>query len=174
MSTDRQELIASLTRAMRESSAQGVLFSLAVAARAGIASSDLECLDIILLGGRATAGELAKATGLTSGAMTGVLDRLEKAGFVQRQRDTVDRRKVWLTVLPEAERRIGPMFHALGAAIDAVLADYDTATLATMLDFYARARRVLVRETEKLQPAGGTERRSDAPAKREQAPRGRG
>jgi DNA-binding MarR family transcriptional regulator len=158
VSTDRRELIATLMRAMRESSAQGVLFSHAVAARAGIASSDLECLDIILLAGRATAGDLAKATGLTTGAMTGVLDRLEQAGFVQRQRDTTDRRKVWITSLPETERRIAPLFHALAAAIDAVLADYDTATLAIMLEFYHRAREVLVQETEKLQAASPAKR----------------
>jgi DNA-binding MarR family transcriptional regulator len=127
-----------------------VLFSHAVAARAGIASSDLECLDIILLRGPATPGELAKATGLTSGAMTGVLDRLEKAGFVRRLRDTVDRRKVWITALPEAEREIAPMFQRLAAAIDSILADYDTATLATMVEFYGRTRRVLVEETAKL------------------------
>jgi len=158
VSTDRRELIATLMRAMRQSSAQGVLFSHAVAAHAGIASSDLECLDIILLAGRATAGDLAKATGLTTGAMTGVLDRLEQAGFVQRQRDTTDRRKVWITALPETERRIAPLFHALAAAIDAVLADYDTATLAIMLEFYHRARQVLVRETEKLQAASPAKR----------------
>jgi DNA-binding MarR family transcriptional regulator len=159
VSTDRRELIATLMRAMRESSAQGVLFSHAVAAQAGIASSDLECLDIILLSGRATAGDLAKATGLTTGAVTGVLDRLESAGFVQRQRDPADRRKVWITVLPAVERQIAPRFHALAAAIDAVLTDYDTATLATMLEFHRRARQVLVQETEKLQ--------ATAPAKRE-------
>jgi len=151
---------------MRESSTQGVLFSHAVAARAGIASSYLECLDIILLAGRATAGNLAKVTGLTTGAMTGVLDRLEKAGFVQRQRDAADRRKVWITVLPEAERQITPWFHALAAAIDVVLADYDSATLATMLEFYRRARVVLVRETEKLRSSTLPAKRSAAPAKR--------
>lgn len=158
MSTDREELIATLMRAMRESSAQGVLFSHVVAAQAGIASSDLECLDIILLSGRATAGDLAKATGLTTGAMTGVLDRLERARFVQRQRDPADRRKVWITVLPAVEHQIAPRFHALAAAIDAVLADYDTAALATMLEFHRRARQVLVRETEKLQTALAAER----------------
>jgi DNA-binding MarR family transcriptional regulator len=138
---------------MRETSAQGVLFSHAVAARVGISSSDLECLDIVLLTGRATAGELAKATGLTTGAMTGVLDRLEKAGFVQRQRDAADRRKVWITVLPQAEHQIAPWFQALAAAMDATLSDFDAATLATFLEFYHRAHRVLVEETAKLQPA---------------------
>jgi DNA-binding MarR family transcriptional regulator len=166
VSTDRRELIATLMRAMRESSAQGVLFSHAVAAQARIASTDLECLDIILLSGRATAGDLAKATGLTTGAMTGVLDRLESAGFVQRQRDPTDRRKVWITVLPAVESQIAPRFHALAAAIDAVLTDYDTATLATMLEFHRRARQVLVRETENLQ--------ATAPAKRERPRRATG
>jgi hypothetical protein len=58
----REALLSGLERAMRKSSAQGVLFSQAVAARLGITSSDLECLDIIYLNARVTAGELAAAT----------------------------------------------------------------------------------------------------------------
>lgn len=154
MSTGRRELIAALMRAMRETSAQGGPFSHAVASRVGIASSDLECLDIVLLSGRATPGELAKSTGLTTGAITGVLDRLEKAGFVQRQRDATDRRKVWVTALPAAEGDIGPLFQSLARAMDAILSDYDKATLERLLAFYGRARDVLVAETENLSKGG--------------------
>src|SRR5215470_11755945 len=84
---DRVTLLAALDRQMRESSGLGVVFSQTVADRLGMASSDLECLDFIALRGVATAGELAEATGLTTGAVTGVIDRLEKAGFARRERD---------------------------------------------------------------------------------------
>ena len=105
----REGLLTALERGMRKSSAQGVLFSQAVAARLGITSSDLECLDIICLNTRVTAGELAAATGLTTGAVTGVIDRLEQAGFARRERDPTDRRKVFVCALPAVERRNAPL-----------------------------------------------------------------
>ena len=66
-----------LEHAMRRASGIGAIFSQAVADYAGISSSDLECLDFLNLEGRATAGRLAEVTGLTTGAITGVIDRLE-------------------------------------------------------------------------------------------------
>ena len=83
----RAVLLQELEHAMRRSSAQGVLYGQAVASVAGISNSDLECMDILYLEGRVTAGRLAEVTGLTTGAITGVVDRLEKAGFVRRKRD---------------------------------------------------------------------------------------
>ena len=86
----RAALLQELEEAMRRSSAQGVLFGQAVANVAGISGSDLECIDILYLEGRVTAGRLAEVTGLTTGAITGVIDRLEKAGYVRRERAKVD------------------------------------------------------------------------------------
>src|SRR5690348_3305280 len=106
----RAELEAGLNAVMREMSAQGVLYSQTVASRLGIASSDLECLDLIALRGQATAGELAEASGLTTGAITGVIDRLEKAGFAKREADAKDRRKVIVRAVPAALSRIMPFF----------------------------------------------------------------
>ena len=97
----RASLLGELEEAMRRSSAQGVLYGQAVANVAGIANSDLECMDILYLEGRVTAGRLAEVTGLTTGAITGVVDRLEKAGLVRRERDETDRRKVFIAVVPE-------------------------------------------------------------------------
>src|SRR4030081_3058399 len=102
----RHELIAALNRALRDASGQGVLYSQTVAERLGINSTDLECLDCVVLRGPLTAGELAEATGLTTGAITGVIDRLERAGFARRESDGNDRRKVLVRALPAVERRI--------------------------------------------------------------------
>jgi len=145
-----------LEQAMRKSSAQGVLFSQAVAARVGIASSDLECLDIIILNTRVTAGELAVATGLTTGAVTGVIDRLEKAGFAGRERDPSDRRKVFVRALPAVERRIVPLYRSLQRAVAAELAGYSDKELALLLDFFSRAGRMMVAETKKLRDGAGS------------------
>ena len=152
----REALLAALDRAMRKSSGQGVLFSQAVAARLGITSSDLECLDIIVLGARVSAGELAAATGLTTGAVTGVIDRLEQAGFARRERDPSDRRKVFVRPLPAVERRIMPLYRSLQQAAAAELAGYTDKELALLLDFFTRADRMMVAETAKLRDLGGS------------------
>src|ERR1700691_628401 len=89
-----------LEHAMRRSSAQGVLFGQTVANRVGLSNSDMECLDFLILEGRVTAGRLAEVTGLTTGAITGVVDRLERAGLVRRERDDNDRRKGFIGTAP--------------------------------------------------------------------------
>jgi DNA-binding MarR family transcriptional regulator len=140
---------------MRKSSAHGVLFSQAVAARLGITSSDLECLDIIYLNARVTAGELAAATGLTTGAVTGVIDRLEQAGFARRERDPADRRKVFVCAQPTVERRIAPLYRSLQQTVAAELAGYTDKELTLLLDFFTRAARTMVAETAKLRDGVG-------------------
>src|SRR3569832_2178810 len=102
---------------MRRSSAQGVIFGQTVADVAGISGSDLECMDFLNLEGRVTAGRLAEVTGLTTGAITGVVDRLEKAGLVRRARDDADRRKVLIAVVPEAAMLFGLFFVLLLLAL---------------------------------------------------------
>src|SRR4051794_27101574 len=96
----RAALLIELEEAVRRSSAQGVIFGQTVANVAGISGSDLECLDFLNLEGRVTAGRLAEVTGLTTGAITGVVDRLEKAGLARRERDAADRRKVFIVTVP--------------------------------------------------------------------------
>jgi len=135
----RAELTAALNAAMREVSGQGVLFSNAVAARLGVNSTDLECLGY-LVDGAVTAGRLAEATGLSSGAITGVIDRLERAGFARRERDTDDRRKVMVHATALVLERAGPLFAPMAAATATALAPYNEAQLELLLDFLTRAR----------------------------------
>ena len=146
----RPTLLAELDAVMRKASAQGVLFSQAIAGRLGINSVDLECLDIIGLSGSITAGQLAEATGLTTGAITGVVDRLEKAGYARRERDANDRRKVLVRALPALERRIVPLFRSLQQAFGSEFRNYDDKELEFMIDFFARAHRIMIAETKKL------------------------
>src|SRR5882757_8509454 len=113
----RAALLQELEEAMRRSSAQGVVFGQAVANVAGISGSDLECLDFLNLEGRVTAGRLAEVTGLTTGAITGVVDRLQRAGFVRRERDAADRRKVFIVVVPEHVAKIGRFYVPMQASM---------------------------------------------------------
>src|SRR5690349_21231744 len=88
------ELVASLGMLVRKMGAQTVIISRTVADRFSLNMTDLEVLDLIFLRGEASAGELAAATGLTSGSVTALIDRLAGAGYVERRADATDRRKV--------------------------------------------------------------------------------
>src|SRR5829696_7595989 len=118
-----------------------VLFHAAIAERLGVGATDMKCYSILRLTGPITAGDLADRTGLTTGAITGVIDRLERAKLVRRARDPHDRRRIVLELVHDAEREraIGALYEPLGRAITALVGQYDAAERATMLDFLIRA-----------------------------------
>jgi DNA-binding MarR family transcriptional regulator len=146
----RAALLQELEEAMRRSSAQGVLFGQAVANVAGISGSDLECLDFLNLEGRVTAGRLAEVTGLTTGAITGVVDRLEKAGLVRRQRDEADRRKVFIVVVPEAVAKIGQFYVPMQQSMHKVWNGYSDEELRLLLRFANDGYKGVLEATEAL------------------------
>lgn len=146
----RAALLQELEEAMRRSSAQGVLYGQAVANMAGIANSDLECMDILYLEGRVTAGRLAEVTGLTTGAITGVVDRLEKAGLVRRERDDADRRKVFIAVVPEAAMKIGQFYVPMQQAMEKVFNAYSDEELRLLLRFATEGYKGVLAATEAL------------------------
>ena len=94
MSTVRETLMAELAEVSREGASRSLMLHQAVADRFGLGPSDLKCLDLARDEPDLTAGRLAAATGLSASAVTSVLDRLERAGLIERVRDTDDRRKV--------------------------------------------------------------------------------
>ena len=156
----RAKLLTELDREIRQASGLGVVFSQAVADRLGITSSDLECLDFIGLRGVASAGELSEATGLTTGAVTGMIDRLERAGFAKRERDAGDRRKVLVRlVFPAVERRIAPVYASMAQSMAALLANYSDEDLALLHDFTAKSGRIMAEEIGKLRAKPSTARR---------------
>jgi DNA-binding MarR family transcriptional regulator len=139
----KQALAGRLMLALRRSSAAGVLHGQTIARRVGVNSTDLECLDLILMGGPSTAGEIARHTGLTSGAVTGLIDRLERLGLVERTADPADRRKVLVRV---REDRIGPitaLYAPLEKAMQALLASYSKEELKVLIDFAERSGELL-------------------------------
>ena len=161
----RQELETALNAAMRDVSGQGVLYSHAVADRLGINTTDLECLDHITRGPLA-AGRLAELTGLTSGAVTGVLDRLERAGLAQRERDAGDRRKVLVTATPAVAQRVMPLFEPIERNAMSVLAKYGDEELALLLDFLTGARDAALVAMSELRARGQRSRRSQKHGRR--------
>jgi len=128
----------------------GAIFSQAVADYAEISSSDHECLDFLNLEGRITAGRLAEVTGLTTGAITGVVDRLEKAGFVRRERDEHDRRKVFIALVPQNIARIARLYEHMQRAMLKNWESYSDDELRLLLRFALQGYETMLAAAEEL------------------------
>ncbi len=115
----------------RELSTVAVFLHQAIASRLGLNVTDTRCFELMSRYSQPplTAGYLARATGLTTGAVTGILDRLEKAGLVERFRDPSDRRKVFVRPLPEALQRVGRLYEGLASASLKLASSYSTKEL---------------------------------------------
>lgn len=98
------ELYEELSQAVQRAGTLTVLHTNAVAHRVGISATEFEAMDIISRNQPITAGQLAEECGLTTGAVTGILDRLEKGKFVCRRRDPEDRRRVFIVPIENAAR----------------------------------------------------------------------
>jgi DNA-binding MarR family transcriptional regulator len=146
----RAALMQELEHALRRSSGQGAIYAQTVADVAGFSSSDLDCLDFLNLEGRVTAGRLAEVTGLTTGAITGVIDRLEKAGLVRRQRDSQDRRKVFIAIVPENVAKIGRLYEPMRRAVVKEWEVYSEAELKLLLRFANRSYQTMLEATANL------------------------
>src|SRR5215831_9951895 len=131
----RDELLSALMGEFRQLSAATIMFHQAVADRLGMNVTDHKCADILERNGPMTAGELAQRTGLTTGAITGVIDRLEEAGFARRAKDPGDRRRVIIEPCRKRlERVIAPLFESMARATDELCARFTTEELAVIRD----------------------------------------
>jgi DNA-binding MarR family transcriptional regulator len=148
----RGDLVAALVSAMRVFSSQSVLYTTATADALGMNLADLLCAGIISsVTGPVTAGRLAELTGLTTGAITGVIDRMEKAGYARRIADPADRRRVIVELIPEKlQREADPIFAPMLAASVEMMAGFSDEDLATITEFVTRAVPILRDETARL------------------------
>jgi DNA-binding MarR family transcriptional regulator len=133
-------------------------FNGAVAERLGVGSTDQKCLEIVQQqGGSATPGLLAEHTGLTSGAITAVLDRLEKAGFVRRDKDPGDRRQVVVRLAPERAPEISALFEPLRRGWRELCGRRGDKELAVIAEFLQQATALLHKEAGELRGAPAAE-----------------
>ena len=146
----RGVLMQELEHAMRKSSAQGAIYAAAVADSAGVSSSDMDCMDFLNLEGRITAGRLAELTGLTTGAITGVVDRMEKAGLVRRERDAEDRRKVFIVPVKESMANIGRLYEPLQRAMQKQSDRFTDAELKLLLRYASESYQSILEATTQL------------------------
>ena len=133
------ERVAAVEMAVRNVIASAILFNHQVAQRVGLGASDAQFMHLLQVHGPLTPGRLAELSGLTTGTVTGVLDRLEDAGLVHRERDASDRRKV--IVEPDYERlgrEMGPLYAGQAESLAKVVAHYDADQLEVIEDFLER------------------------------------
>lgn len=124
----------------------------AAARMLGVNRTDLRCLDIIDRHPGITAGELGRESGLTSGAVTAVLDRLERQGFVRRVRDPDDRRRVVVEFTPEAQARAQAIYEPIAREGAAIMERFTDRQLETVLDFVRIGRELNTALAEHLEP----------------------
>lgn len=150
--SSRERAIERMGEVMRDFMARAVLFQDAVARSGGINSTDLQCVGLLMSEGPATPGELADRSGLTAGgAITAVVDRLERAGYVTRQRDPADRRRVIVTAVPEVVLdRVGPIYGRVGARWAEYLETLDDDQLTLAVELFSRAAQINREEIEHL------------------------
>ncbi len=127
-----------------------ILFHSAIAERLGLNITDHKCLEYMIGTNGITAGELAKVTGLTTGAITGVIDRLERAGFARRQPDPHDRRKVVVVAIDDRLPDIGKLFDSLSRNMGRAMSQYSTREYEVVIDFMTRVSDVMREENLKL------------------------
>lgn len=137
---NRKESIRNLHYLSRDISTRTIFFHQWIANYLGLSEIDHKCLDVILRSETPLTGnQLANETSLTGGAITGVVDRLEKVGYVHRQRDQQDRRLVF--IIPNREKAlkdIGPLFEIIQKNMDKIFLDYDDKKLEIVTDYLTK------------------------------------
>jgi DNA-binding MarR family transcriptional regulator len=135
----------------RELSSKTVLFHAVIAEKLGLSATDHKALDLIYKAGSMTAGQLAELTGLTTGAVTGIVDRLEKGGFARRTRASHDRRQVIIEPIPKQAQKIHQLFESLGQSMTTLTEQYSDQELTIIHRYLTESIRVIQAETAKLQ-----------------------
>jgi len=152
---ERRLLVLAFALALRKTGSLFNLMGQATADRIGINATDMNCLNILSFSGSMTAGELARATGLTTASITGVVDRLEAAGFVRRERDPADRRRVVVTIVVEkAVPEVATVFAPMITECLQLAGRYTDDELRLIVGFYDEMEQVIRRHLARLRERG--------------------
>jgi DNA-binding MarR family transcriptional regulator len=132
------KLVDSLTREVRRFIAAAMLFNLKAADEVGLNGTDMQCLNLLDLQGSAMPGELSRWAFLTTGGVTVVLDRLEKAGYIRREPNPQDRRSSIIRPIPSKARNLHSIYRSKSQELTRVLSAYNERELKLILDFFSR------------------------------------
>lgn len=155
------DLDRALVASFRAHSLESQFYLQAVADRLDMTTADFACLTLLLLEGACTAGRLAERTGLTTGAITGVVDRLERQGRVRRGVDPADRRRVIVEPNRERARDLAEVLGPMVADARRLHAQFSRDELAHVLRFVDQARAMLASNTARLRSAEALLRQAD-------------
>ena len=155
MSKKREELLRELEEENRRSNAEGLSYLRAVAERSGLNLTDLQCINILALTGPITAGRLGEEMGLTTGAITGLVNRLEKSGYVRKEKDPSDARRVVIRPVSEEWERVGAVYPGSQEelALNSLLLDYDDRDLAVFLEVVRKSNAATREQTARIRAA---------------------
>ena len=158
LSIDFQKTRAAILAELRQFNGLGASFFRAAAARIGMTVTDMQVIDILDITGPMTAGQLAELTGLTTGAITGMINRLEETGLVRRERDPNDGRRVIVQLEKGKDHQLGPVFDSIGNAWDELVSHYDAEQQAFLLEFLKQSNAIARKEIGALRETLTTER----------------
>ena len=157
-----RDLVERVGVAVRKMGGQSIIISRTVADRFGMHMTDLEVLDLIFLRGEVSAGDLASATGLTSGSVTALIDRLAKAGYVERCDDPSDRRKVLVRIRPENIEPIKATYMSMQKRMFELWSGFEPHDLEVIIDFVTRSTELSVeccKDIQRQEPSSPPQRR---------------
>jgi DNA-binding MarR family transcriptional regulator len=147
---NKETLVYDLMMAVRRLTRSSLMLQYAVAEKMKLNATDAECIDFLMEIGPSTAGDLARVTRLTTGAITNVIDRLEKAGFVKRESDPKDRRKVIIRYLPKKHQKTKKYYDTMAADVHELLSGYDESKLKFLLKHSEALTEIFHSHAEKI------------------------
>lgn len=153
MSSDNRlnsALLESLTHRLQRYGMRSVLFQQNMAQKIGVSHTDLKSAEILNETGPITAGELSKITGLSTGSITALINRLEKSGYVKRERDQLDGRKVMIMPIPERQEQIKSHYQSLSMATKELCSAYNEQELILINQFVEEITKIMDKENDKL------------------------
>ncbi|MBY8913453.1 MarR family transcriptional regulator [Bacillus sp. YC2] len=146
----RSEMEETAIQLFRKMATRTILFHQAAAQSLGLFPTDLKSADILNELGPMTAGELGKKTGLSTGSVTALIDRLEKAGYAMRKKDPEDRRRVIIVPLTAGKANVKQLFASLSQSTVSLCRQYKEEELELIFDFLGKTTDIMEKELEKL------------------------
>ncbi len=147
---EKIDLMIRTNVAAREYGIQMTLYRNLIFEKLGVNVTDMECLGFLFTRRVASPSELARYTGLSSGATTAMLDRLEKGGFIERRPNPDDRRGTLIVLAKSGAEKVAPLYAPVGAAQDELVSSYSEKELQLIADFFEQYAKVWEQVREKL------------------------
>lgn len=146
----RIQLVKDLDLRLRNFNTSAVLSATSIAQKVGMGVNEFRCAEFLVRMGPMTAGKLAELTGLTTGAITGILDRLEKAGWAKRVPDPNDRRRIFIHPVPRDSNTVDGLYDDYMSALMDLLNKYSDSELALVSEFIDEITKLNQVQAERL------------------------